>query len=89
MLQHLLRHGGPTLVGYGYGYGYGSGYGGRPTRHLLGRALCTGGGSSSLSRWLAARVDGDSAVAGAAAGPIKWYACGPTVYDAAHLGHAR
>uniref|UniRef100_A0A8C9GUP2 tRNA synthetases class I catalytic domain-containing protein n=1 Tax=Piliocolobus tephrosceles TaxID=591936 RepID=A0A8C9GUP2_9PRIM len=20
---------------------------------------------------------------------IKWYACGPTVYDAAHLGHAR
>ena len=20
---------------------------------------------------------------------IKWYACGPTIYDAAHLGHAR
>ena len=20
---------------------------------------------------------------------LKWYACGPTVYDAAHLGHAR
>ena len=23
------------------------------------------------------------------AGPLKWYACGPTVYDATHLGHAR
>ncbi|KAG5188094.1 putative cysteinyltRNA synthetase [Tribonema minus] len=22
-------------------------------------------------------------------GPLKWYNCGPTVYDAAHLGHAR
>lgn len=21
--------------------------------------------------------------------PLKWYACGPTVYDATHLGHAR
>lgn len=21
--------------------------------------------------------------------PVKWYACGPTVYDDAHLGHAR
>jgi cysteinyl-tRNA synthetase len=21
--------------------------------------------------------------------PIKWYSCGPTVYDSAHLGHAR
>ncbi|KAJ8600871.1 hypothetical protein CTAYLR_006981 [Chrysophaeum taylorii] len=21
--------------------------------------------------------------------PLRWYACGPTVYDAAHLGHAR
>ncbi|KAH6914409.1 cysteinyl-tRNA synthetase [Coprinopsis sp. MPI-PUGE-AT-0042] len=21
--------------------------------------------------------------------PLKWYSCGPTVYDAAHLGHAR
>lgn len=21
--------------------------------------------------------------------PLKWYACGPTVYDSAHLGHAR
>ena len=21
--------------------------------------------------------------------PVNWYACGPTVYDAAHLGHAR
>lgn len=20
---------------------------------------------------------------------IKWYSCGPTVYDAAHMGHAR
>ena len=20
---------------------------------------------------------------------VKWYACGPTVYDASHLGHAR
>jgi len=20
---------------------------------------------------------------------LKWYACGPTVYDSAHLGHAR
>lgn len=20
---------------------------------------------------------------------VKWYTCGPTVYDAAHLGHAR
>lgn len=20
---------------------------------------------------------------------LKWYACGPTVYDAAHLGHGR
>ncbi|CAM9622475.1 unnamed protein product, partial [Sphacelaria rigidula] len=24
-----------------------------------------------------------------AAGPLKWYSCGPTVYDSAHLGHAR
>lgn len=23
------------------------------------------------------------------AGPLKWYSCGPTVYDKAHLGHAR
>lgn len=23
------------------------------------------------------------------AGPLKWYSCGPTVYDSAHLGHAR
>ena len=23
------------------------------------------------------------------AGRVKWYSCGPTVYDAAHLGHAR
>lgn len=83
MLQHLLRRGGGrTLVGYGYGVGYG----GRPTRHLPARALCTGGASSSLSLWLAAcGGDGDAG----AAGPIKWYACGPTVYDAAHLGHAR
>lgn len=22
-------------------------------------------------------------------GPLKWYSCGPTVYDSAHLGHAR
>ena len=22
-------------------------------------------------------------------GPLRWYACGPTVYDATHLGHAR
>lgn len=22
-------------------------------------------------------------------GKIKWYACGPTVYDQSHLGHAR
>ena len=21
--------------------------------------------------------------------PLRWYACGPTVYDSAHLGHAR
>ena len=21
--------------------------------------------------------------------PITWYSCGPTVYDSAHLGHAR
>ncbi|KAJ2816066.1 Cysteine--tRNA ligase, cytoplasmic, partial [Coemansia sp. 'formosensis'] len=20
---------------------------------------------------------------------VSWYACGPTVYDAAHIGHAR
>lgn len=20
---------------------------------------------------------------------VKWYSCGPTVYDAAHMGHAR
>ena len=80
-----LRRGGAALVGYGYGYGC---YGGRsrPARRLLARALCTGGPSSSLSRWLAARGDGDSASAGP---PIKWYACGPTVYDVAHLGHAR
>ena len=24
-----------------------------------------------------------------AGAPRKWYACGPTVYDATHLGHAR
>lgn len=24
-----------------------------------------------------------------AAGALKWYSCGPTVYDSAHLGHAR
>ncbi|RLN87477.1 hypothetical protein BBJ28_00021997 [Nothophytophthora sp. Chile5] len=24
-----------------------------------------------------------------ASSPLKWYACGPTVYDRAHLGHAR
>ena len=24
-----------------------------------------------------------------ASGPLKWYACGPTVYDVAHVGHAR
>lgn len=23
------------------------------------------------------------------AGPLKWYSCGPTVYDSAHLGHGR
>lgn len=23
------------------------------------------------------------------AGPLNWYSCGPTVYDDAHLGHAR
>ena len=22
-------------------------------------------------------------------GKVKWYACGPTVYDQSHLGHAR
>ena len=22
-------------------------------------------------------------------GPIRWYSCGPTVYDASHMGHAR
>ncbi|CAN0555594.1 unnamed protein product, partial [Ectocarpus sp. 8 AP-2014] len=22
-------------------------------------------------------------------GMLKWYSCGPTVYDSAHLGHAR
>ena len=21
--------------------------------------------------------------------PVRWYSCGPTVYDSAHLGHAR
>ncbi|EQC33113.1 cysteinyl-tRNA synthetase [Saprolegnia diclina VS20] len=25
----------------------------------------------------------------ASSGPLKWYVCGPTVYDSAHLGHAR
>lgn len=27
--------------------------------------------------------------AGAGSRQISWYACGPTVYDAAHMGHAR
>lgn len=27
--------------------------------------------------------------AGASSKQISWYACGPTVYDAAHMGHAR
>ena len=26
---------------------------------------------------------------GGASRPLTWYSCGPTVYDAAHLGHAR
>ena len=26
---------------------------------------------------------------GASGQPLTWYSCGPTVYDAAHLGHAR
>jgi cysteinyl-tRNA synthetase len=27
--------------------------------------------------------------AGAGSKQISWYACGPTVYDSAHMGHAR
>lgn len=38
-----------------------------------------GGGASPLGH----------AVAGAPSRPLTWYSCGPTVYDSAHLGHAR
>jgi len=38
-----------------------------------------GGGASALGH----------ACAGASSRPLTWYSCGPTVYDSAHLGHAR
>lgn len=93
-MLHALHRGsrtqGPTtrlLLGYG---GYAAAAQRRPVLGAGSRAqLCTGTAASptSLARWLAPRGEGDSGRAVAA--PIKWYACGPTVYDAAHLGHAR
>jgi len=86
MLQSLRRCGQPRraqalLLGYG-GYGSGGQLLLPPWPHGR-RVLCTDSpSSSSLARWLA-RGEAVSS------GPIKWYACGPTVYDAAHLGHAR
>lgn len=87
MLQSLRQGGrsGLLLASRG-GYGY------RPRRPLLpaARSLCTPRPSTSLAQWLArdsSHSDGESGRA--AVNPITWYACGPTVYDAAHLGHAR
>jgi cysteinyl-tRNA synthetase len=42
--------------------------------------------SSSLTRLLLDREAASTSNRGEA---WKWYACGPTVYDSAHLGHAR
>ena len=42
--------------------------------------------------WLQNSLTGEKnelIVPGAEDRPLTWYSCGPTVYDAAHLGHAR
>lgn len=94
MLQSLRGGGGgrrqalSSLLGYAPGgYGGGGGYRRPLLQHQRQRGLCTPSSSSaspatSLARWLADSGD-------AARRRITWYACGPTVYDAAHLGHAR
>jgi cysteinyl-tRNA synthetase len=45
-----------------------------------------GTSSSALTRLLLDRETASTPQKGEA---WKWYACGPTVYDSAHLGHAR
>lgn len=53
-----------------------------PTRHHG-----TPSSSSSLTRLLLGRETASTTTQKGEA--WKWYACGPTVYDSAHLGHAR
>lgn len=61
--------------------------------------------TSKHQRWLPPQADGQAVLhfynslvdekvpfvpaAGAGSKQITWYACGPTVYDSAHMGHAR
>lgn len=88
MLLSGARRGGRSgLLAYGGGYGYRLLR--RPLLPAL-RSLCTPSSppSTSLARWLT-RDPGHSEESGHAPAPITWYSCGPTVYDAAHLGHAR
>lgn len=76
-----------------------------PSRHLSAAAAAAGATSSNPQAWqrpegvpvglsLANSLTGGSkeplVIPGGASGqPLTWYSCGPTVYDAAHLGHAR
>ena len=63
---------------------------------------CCGGGGADHGRWqqpegretglyLLNSLTGskDQLIVPDAGRPLTWYSCGPTVYDAAHLGHAR
>lgn len=87
MLQSLCQVGrsGLLLASRGGGYGY------WPRRPLLpaARSLCMPRPSTSLAQWLARDLSHNDGSGPGAANPVTWYACGPTVYDAAHLGHAR